>query len=417
MTSLVGRLLARSLAVLVGALLAVGLGTGAVLHGLERRSTDRTLLAAATAFGHQGRWQVEHVASPVQVGWAEALGAEPEWIAEVLATERPLWLDTHHHRVLLVLVEQESDHESRDRHRVVLAAAPQPRSVGGFALAYALAATVVALVAGWTQRRLLLAGVRPLGEAVRVVDHATGAAIGTRLEVQGPDEVRALLGAVDSLLERRDDAFRAQARFSAAAAHELRTPVAVLLGELDLALRRPRTAEAYQVAIGTALDETRRLAALVEGLLLLARVDAGQAEQNRAREHVGALVDAAVRRERSTVEAHGGVVQVQIGFDPEVEVHEALVVAALANLVRNAAVHAPGARVVVSTEPRDGGVAVVVADDGPGFKAAPTFDRRPEGGLGLGLPLTREVARRHGGDCVILPTERGAAVALVLPTG
>lgn len=418
MTTLVGRVVARSLGVLGGALVAVGLATAGLLHAMEHRAVDRELLAAASSFGQRGPWQAEHLRSRLQVGWAEDQGARAEWIESALAHERPTWIDAGEYRVLLLVVERESEHERDDQHRVVLASAPKvtiARSVGPFLLAYGLAAAGVALAAGWLQRRWLLQAVRPLADAVDTVERATGAAIGTRVAVDGPEEVRALLTAVDALLARRDDAYRAQSRFSAAAAHELRTPVAVLLGELDLALRRERTNEEYVAALQTARAETRRLAALVEGLLLLARIDAGQAEQNRTREHVTALVDAALRRERPTIELGGGSVRVEDGPDPEVEVHEALVVAALANLLRNAAHHAPGAAVTIRRELRDGAVAILVSDDGPGFARAPTFERRPEAGLGLGLPITREVARRHGGDCVVEPRDRGAAVALILP--
>ena len=76
------------------------------------------------------------------------------------------------------------------------------------------------------------------------------------------------------MLGRLDGAFR-QCRFSADASHELQTPLTILQGELEVALRAPRTPDEYRRVLTSALEETARIASLVEGLLLLSRADAG----------------------------------------------------------------------------------------------------------------------------------------------
>ena len=108
------------------------------------------------------------------------------------------------------------------------------------------------------------------------------------------------------------------------------------------------------------------------------------------------------------------------------EVHAALIVSAIANLLRNAARHAPGSRVSVEARLLDESVVILVEDDGPGVlpdDRESVFDRlsrgtrarQSGGGLGLGLPLTREVARRHGGDCWMEPGP-GCRVRMRLPS-
>ena len=422
--TLVQRLVLRSVAVLIASLIAVGAGTAGALYASEHRAVDRTLLAAAAAHGHGGSWEPEHVRSPVRVAWADQARVSPAWIAWVMRNERPMWVTTRYDRVLLVLVEDDRD-DDRDedegedrthdeRHRVVVATAPRVTwlsAVGGFLVAFGVASGLVAGGAAAVLHRVSARALAPVSSAVATITAASGAAMGTRVQVQGPPEVAALLAAVDALLERRDDAFRAQRRFTANAAHELRTPVAAMLGELDVTLRRPRTAEQYTATLAAVRDNVRHLAALVDGLLLLARVDAGHAEQGRVREHAGALAEAAARRERGTVEAAGGTLTVRTSADPEVEVHEALVVAALANLLRNAAVHAPGSPVTLHVEQDGANVRFVVEDGGPGFAERPDAGA----GLGLGLVLVRQIAQRHGGDCVVLDRPTGAAVAFDLP--
>lgn len=422
MSTLTGKLVGRSLIALGAALIAAGIGTAGLLYGIEVRSVDRALLAATAAFGHSREWQAEHVPSPVQVDFADRTDVPAEWIAAVLRTERPLFRSTPTQRILLALVEQQGDedgdHEGShdERHRVVVAYAPRPtfmRAVGPFSLAYGIAAMAVSLGAAYLLRALLLREVRPLARAVATIERAAGASVGTRIEAQGPDEIRTLLGAVDALLVRRDAAFLAQRRFVSLAAHELRTPVAAMLGEIDVALRKSRTTSDYTLVLTTVRDEVQSLAALVEGLLLLARVDAGQSEQNRSREHIVSLVAAAVQREQALIESNGGRLTVDASVDPEVEVHEALVIAAIGNLLRNAAVHAPGSAVHVRIERLQQKVRIAVEDDGPGLRGE-VFERS-EQGLGLGLPLAREIARRHGGDCEVLERARGCVVVMTLP--
>lgn len=425
MSSLTARLTRLSVGLLLAVLGATGVLTASLLYILQLRALDDTLVAAALAFGDHD-WDSVHTESSVTVVRASEQERRLYWRED----ESPVWTDEGEERVLYLPVEVKGeDGEDSDEHQLVIARAPRVSilgSLGAFSLAYGFASSAVVAVGAWLQRRLVLVAVRPLREATGSLSRVMGAGQGARVCEEGPDEVRSLLKAINSLLGRLDRAALVQARFTAEAAHELRTPVAVMLGELDVVLRRPRSDIELRDALVSSREEVRRLAELVDGLLLLARIDAGQAEQGRERVRVRELIEEARRREGAQIIGAGGHLDVRVEGEPWVEVHAALIVSAIANLLRNAARHAPGSRVSVEARLVDESVVILVEDDGPGVlpdDRESVFDRLSRGtrarqhggGLGLGLPLTREVARRHGGDCWMEPGP-GCRVRMRLPS-
>lgn len=420
--TLVDRLVRIGAATLLLTLVAVGLGTSALLYAQARASLDQSLLAAAQGYGGD-EWEVEHTRSTIDVHVVRRGELPREWLDAVEQTERPAFHDADGERILVALAEGDDDDD--EAHALLVARAPAVTLavVGPFAFAYALASTVVVLAAALAWRRLAGAAVAPLLRARDDVAGVVGAGQGARVAEDGPPEVADLLRAVNELLGRLDDAFHAQARFTAEAAHELRTPIAAMLGDIEVTRRRPRGPEEYQVVLDAVHGDVTRLAALVEGLLTLARVDAGQTEHGREPVLASALASAAAAQEQPGIEAAGGRLAVRIGADPEVLAQPALVTVALANLLRNAAVHAPGAAVRLGVDADGTLVRFVVEDDGPGLppdqheavftRLARVARRAP--GLGLGLPLAREIARRHGGDCRVEPAAAGTRVVLTLP--
>lgn len=418
-----------SLGILLAVVASVGVATGVLLHVQARRELDHELLVAARAAG-ASEWGTEHAVTAVNI---RMLGEDDPllpagWAENAEQLEDPEWRTVNGERVLLLPVERGP--EENEEHRMLLASAPEltlAHSVGPFVVLYALTAGVGAVIGALAQRRALRAATAPLGAAKDAVTRVVGAGFGARVDEAGPPEVRALLASVNALLQRLDQAFEAQARFTAEAAHELRTPITAMLGEIDVALRRPRGADAYVEVLGSAREEVQRLSELVEGLLLLARVDSGQAEQGRDHADVATLLGEAARRERPAIERAGGQLLLPPTSRCVVHGHPALLISAVGNLLRNAAVHAPGTPVEVHVQRADGVVQIIVDDAGPGVppgEREPLFDRlsrqpgarRGSPGLGLGLPLAREIARRHGGECTIGESPAGGCRAtLSLP--
>lgn len=424
----------RGVAILVSALVVVGVGTGIVLHTRQVDALDAALLAAVIGRAHPEipvDVEVEHARSPIRawlVGQDEPR-VPAAAIRRAIAAEGPLYLDLEDERCVLLPFEVETlGIESRG---VAAATAPRvtfARSLGPFAFGYALVAALVAILATIVLVFVVRRAFSPLERARAEVARVLGLAQGARLTESGPLEVRALLAAMNALLGRLEASHALQARFTAEAAHELRTPVTTLLGELDVALRTERAPEDYRRALVSMREDVTRLRDVVEALTALARIDAGQVGEGRERVRAAEIANQALAREARVLAAASCPVRLEIDADPELEGHRALLEVALSNLLRNAARHAPNAEVVVRVG-RAGERAIIDVDDG-GPGVAPDarealFDRfargasaraRDRAGLGLGLPIAREVARRHGGDCTLDTSPSGGLRArLSLP--
>lgn len=273
--------------------------------------------------------------------------------------------------------------------------------------------------------RRLTRGHEEIAEAARKVaagDLATRVVLSSRDE-----EVVQLARDVDDVVRRLAILVEGQQRFVAHAAHELRSPLTALYGELQLALRRSRSAEEYRTAIEEALDSARRLKALAEDLLALARIGA-----ERDVPHTPVALDAIVKNAATWVAQEARERSVSLGIDlgrAMVLGHAIDLERLVRNLLDNAIRHCPaGGEVRVHASAHGDMVHLLVTDDGPGVPIAdrerifdPFFraatERQREGGSGLGLAIVREIARVHGGDVLVDdgPGGKGARFCVRLP--
>jgi signal transduction histidine kinase len=232
------------------------------------------------------------------------------------------------------------------------------------------------------------------------------------------DEVRRLGETLNAMLARLESALERERGFVADASHELRTPLALLKAELELALRRPRSAEELEGAVRSAAAETDRLVRLAEDLLVLARSDQGRLALRREPVRVGDLLAGVAGRYGSSVEARASDGLELVGDRARLE-------QALGNLVDNALRHGGGAATLTASV-ANGAVELHVLDEGPGFppeflpRAFERFSRPDEArsghGAGLGLALAEAVAAAHGGSAGAANRgTRGADVWLSLP--
>ena len=433
--TLAGQAALRASLVTLAALVLTGAGTAAVLHFRAVRSLDEMLLVAATEGAHPPAWEAEGYSSPIdvrveRVGRGDGEGHRGD-------SEGPRFYDEGDVRGVELPVEGafegapvegEPVEGEAEQHLLVYAEAHRVRfadSAVPFLAPFAAVGILVAVLAGLAQARGMADALGPLARAARDASAITALGGGARLAEEGPREIRNMISAINALLGRLEAAFSAQPRFTGEAAHELRTPVAGLRGQLEVALRRPRTAEEYQSAISAALKQADRLGSLVDGLLMMARVDAGQADFGRESEHAAILAQRAASQEKEGLDEAGCALDLDVRADPEVHAHASLVTAAISNLLRNAARHAPGSAVTLRVEARGDLVAFVVDAGGPGVpkgEREEVYSRLAQGaaareanraGLGLGLPLARAVARRHGGDCWLEERPGGGCRAIL----
>ncbi len=220
-----------------------------------------------------------------------------------------------------------------------------------------------------------------------------------------------------------EEAVRRESAFASTAAHEPRTPLTALTGEMEVALGQPRSGEEYRAVLSSALEEVRRLTALVNHLLFLARADAGQEKLAMGEVDVKGLL-------RELEEAFGPLAE-EKGLTLMVETPSALSLRgdrvrlrqALANLLDNAIRHTVAGEVRLSASRTDGGVRLAVSDTGPGIpeaERARLFERfrRGEGspGSGLGLAIVTWVAEAHGGRVSVEGAPgRGSVFSLRVP--
>lgn len=231
------------------------------------------------------------------------------------------------------------------------------------------------------------------------------------------DEIAALARTVNATLDRLQTAVDAHRQFVADAAHELRSPMAILRTRLELAGPQDKRLAA------DALDDVARLQSLTADLLLLARLDAHEPLRTRELDLSQLVAEEAARgRPRPDV-------RVLLDLTPDLLVHGSpdQLRRLVANLVDNAVRHA-ATSVGVTLNGRAGHAILDVTDDGPGippehhttvFARFTRLDHaraRDTGGSGLGLPIARTIATAHHASLLIMPTPRGAHLRATFPS-
>ena len=289
---------------------------------------------------------------------------------------------------------------------------------------------VFVIVAGFGAYWLARAALAPVERLRREVAALSERGTGSTVRVPGThDEIAALAGTMNDLLIRLHGALARQRAFVADASHELRTPFAVLQGELELAGRPGRSREELSAAVASAAEEADRLTRITDDLLLLARGDEATLSVSPDRTDVAALL--ARSSERAGTRAAAGGVTCRVDVPPGLMavVDSGRIRQAVDNLVDNALRFAPrGTAVDLRAEMAGQELVIEVADRGPGFPpsflpqaferfARPDLGRaRDAGGAGLGLAIVQAIAHAHGGRAVAGNRDGGGAVVrLELP--
>jgi signal transduction histidine kinase len=243
------------------------------------------------------------------------------------------------------------------------------------------------------------------------------------------DEIAALATTMNQLLSRLQHALTRQRALVADASHELRTPFAVLRGELELAARPGRSRQELAAAVEQASEETARLARITEQLLFLARSDEDRIPPRREPTNIRLLLTRSAEHAASRASSAGVSCQVQAPANLTADVDPDRIGEAIDNLVDNALRFAPpGTPIVISASAAGPDLAIEVSDSGPGFPpeflphaferfARPDSGRaRSDGGAGLGLAIVSAIAHAHGGRATARNQPHGGAVAaLELP--
>lgn len=280
---------------------------------------------------------------------------------------------------------------------------------------------------GW-----FLAGraLKPVDLITRSAQKITAENLNQRLEIVNPnDEIGRLAETFNQTLARLDHSFRRTRQFSSDVSHELRTPLTILRGETEVGLRWAKDPEEFRELLRSNLDEVKRMSEIIEYLLELSRIEAGEIPLNIQEIEVGELLQEMMPPLQSVAAEQG----VRILYTPrqavQVRADRLRLKQVFLNLLENAIKFTPtDGEVNVSIKPEPRHVRIAFRDSGPGIPAEDLpdiFERfyrvdkarnRAHGGLGLGLSVARSLAEAMGG-CIEVASEvdKGSTFTVILP--
>jgi heavy metal sensor kinase len=304
--------------------------------------------------------------------------------------------------------------ELQELHRTALSLT----AIGGLIL-------LVGLAGGWWFVRRAL---RPVSEISATAVKISAGDLSQRINVaEAESELGQLAAVLNSTFARLESAFAQQKQFAADAAHELRTPVSVMLTQTQTALNRERDAASYKQTVEACQRAAQRMRKLIESLLALARFDAGQEVLNRQRFDFSKTINDCAEMVQPLVDERG--VKISIEAEPlEIIGDSERLAQVVTNLLTNAIQYnKPGGEVRVKLESQNGLAVLTVADTGQGiavedlprvfgrfFRAEQS--RTGAGNTGLGLAISKAIVAAHGGT-IELASEigKGSTFTLRLP--
>jgi len=291
------------------------------------------------------------------------------------------------------------------------------------------------LLAGWVGYFMAKKALQPVAEMRKQAQKITASSLDERLIVKNEhDELGQLTVVMNELLARLSASFEQQKRFMADASHELRTPIAIVRGESEVALLKPdRAMDDYRQSLAVINDESQRLTKIVEDLFTLARADAGQFRTHFEPVYLNDIVADSVRSIGVLAREKNIRIEVSTNEEMPMDADEALLRRLFLNLLDNAVKYnRNGGSVSVAGETSNGHYRVQIADSGPGIASSEQpfiFDRfyrsdksrnrilgTETSGAGLGLAIAKWIAEIHDGKIdLISSSDAGSTFAVSFP--
>jgi two-component system OmpR family sensor kinase len=394
-----------------GVLLAAGEGTAAELIRYAQLWTD------------EGRPVVRSKNLPTDLelpadAYAEARAGRVGWATHLWDGRRirsviyPLGLvgAAHHVHLLQVAAPTDPLRQTLLRFSAFLAGLMLLATFGAYALG----------------RRIAGVALRPTGEITAQAEAITAGTLSERITAHADvEEFTRLVNVLNGMLDRLRRALDLQRQFTADASHELRGPLTVLKGDIDVTLKRERTVVEYRATLERCREEVDRLARLAGDLLVLARSDAALPLEHVSEVDLRDVVERVRGRFRALAEGRGVRVEVH-GPSALVTGDPGLLERVVGNLLDNAVKHCRSGGVVEAQITLGRAAVLTVRDEGPGipeehvgqlfhrfFRADPA--RQRSAGSGLGLAIARAGAEVHGGKLEFAGNSPGAVFRLTLP--
>lgn len=264
----------------------------------------------------------------------------------------------------------------------------------------------------------------PIDKIIRTAQSISAKHLDKRLETgKVEDEITRLSSTLNEMFDRIEEAFKLQKQFTADASHELKTPLTILLGEIEVTLNNPRTSEDYQNILRSAVEEIRRITNIVDDLLMIARLESGQLPLQKRPLRVDELLLDAISRTSGYASQHSVSINCEVqdisGHESEeifVEGDRDKLLSVFINLLDNAIKYSrPGGTVRAVQIIEKNYVRLEIIDKGIGISSEDlphVFDRfyradksrtaeSAQRGSGLGLSISRFLVEAHGGTISI----------------
>ena len=352
-------------------------------------------------------------------------GALEEANADQIAWATHVWRGRRIRSVLYPLALVGTAHQV---HLLQVAAPTEPvrQTLTRFSALLTLLTALASAAAYALGRSIAGAALKPTAEITGQAEAISAGTLSERITAHADvEEFTRLVTVLNGMLDRLDGAFQVQRQFTADASHELRAPLTVLKGDIDVTLKRERTVSEYRDTLVRCREEVERLARLSTDLLVLARSDAALPLEHVAEVELRGLINRVLERFQAVAEAR----KVRLAptlEDAIVRGDERLLDRIVTNLLDNAVKHSrPGGSVRVDLV-RDGRAVITVKDEGPGirpehvpqlfvrfFRGDPARQRSE--GTGLGLAIAKAGAEAHGGRLEFMGNAPGAVFRLSLP--
>jgi heavy metal sensor kinase len=277
----------------------------------------------------------------------------------------------------------------------------------GFSLLFLLPLTVI--LTGLSGVFLVQLTLRPVDQMIETIHQITAENLKLRLKIPGTkDEIDSLAQTFNQMISRLDEAFTTQRQFMEDISHELKTPLSVLKGELEVTLKRIRSAQEYETTLHSSLEEVDHLVGIVENLLTLARFDAKTTTLQKVSLDLNGLLKDAVEAIQVLAIQKNVTLQLNSAHTVEILADKNQIKRLILNILDNAIKYTPsGGKISIDLRQQKDAADIDITDNGIGIPESELphiFDRfyrvdksRSSVGFGLGLSIAQSIAMAHGG--------------------
>ena len=279
----------------------------------------------------------------------------------------------------------------------------------------------------------LIAGksIRPIEKVIATAEKMTQTNLSQRIGLPyHHDELYRLASTINALLDRMQDAFQREKQFTADASHELKTPLAVVKGTLEVLVRKPREKEHYETKIQFCLTELNRMAQLIDQLLMLARYESSKIKQHREKVSLHLAIESVTGRLHPIALEKGIDVEVRSNEKSPVIADPAMLEVILENILSNAIKYSPaGSGITITVEQKEKNIMCNITDQGIGIpeeKLHAVFERfyrvdesrnSETGGFGLGLSIVKRLADLQKIQVSVISEKTlGTTISLIFPS-